>query len=250
MFFGSPISRIEEGAFRGLTHLKILDIANCGLTSMPPLTDVKNSLDQLRLDVNNISVVPNGYFRGFQKLTYLTLARNSLTRVPDVADLSSTLDLLNLRQNKITSLPKTMRNVSMVMLEAVSIVMNPLHCDSSLAWLIGLNNTGNDDVTTTIPYSGADCGSPPWLKGRALDDIGLCNTLSISRYHFSLTHKSVPIQCALDISRSISPNISRKTLIARPFWRCMGVFRGIQFFEINVLCAVLCYMVPQYIGSL
>ena len=53
---------------------------------------------------------------------------------------------------------------------------------------------------------------------------------------------------AIPISRGhFPPNNSRKTPIARPHGRAMGVFRE---FEVIVLCAITCYTVPRYIGSL
>ena len=61
----------------------------------------------------------------------------------------------------------------------------------------------------------------------------------------NLTH----IQCAPDISRSISLNNSRETP------KAMGVFREILvwpsfIFQFSVLCALSCYVVPRYIDSL
>ena len=57
----------------------------------------------------------------------------------------------------------------------VPIDYNPLHCDNSFAWLVNANHTGNDKaiVTGAVPYTGGQCESTQWLKGRFLTDLGL-----------------------------------------------------------------------------
>ena len=216
------ISLLEDHAFIGLVQLGVLQIAGCGLTSMPPVSDVKGTLTELSLNSNRISCVPHGYFLGFKKLSSLSLVGNLLIEIPNVSDLASTLYSLGVSRNNITCFPKWMLNISMANLRdlpisenrirefppmilrcqsqlesvnlrwnelttvpqyngvtrnitaTVTILGNPLHCDSSLAWLVRASQIGTDDITTgAVEYSGGQCESPQRLKGRSLDNMGL-----------------------------------------------------------------------------
>ena len=100
------ISFIEDHALAGLVQLEELKIMACGLTSMPPVSDVKDMLLVFYLHYNHISYVPCGYFRGFKKLHYLSLEDNWLTEFPDVTDLSSTLISLEVQPNSINPFSK------------------------------------------------------------------------------------------------------------------------------------------------
>ena len=110
---GHHISVIEDHAFAGLDHLAQLNIFECDLTFMPPVSDVNDTLSELHLDSNDISYVPYGYFQGFEKLHRLSLADNLLTELPDFTDLTSTRRKLEVQSNMITHFPSWMLNTSM-----------------------------------------------------------------------------------------------------------------------------------------
>ena len=56
----------------------------------------------------------------------------------------------------------------------VHVKRNPLHCNSSLAWLSKRNHRRKDDAfTDTVENIGAQCGSPQQFRGRSLDEIGV-----------------------------------------------------------------------------
>ena len=99
-----PIREIEEGAFIGLHRLTRLHLYKCGLTEMPPLSPVKDSLKTLWLQGNLISAVDNNYFNGFGNIYLLDLSRNCLNVYPNVSFPAKQLQSLWLSGNKIRSL--------------------------------------------------------------------------------------------------------------------------------------------------
>ena len=96
------ISLLEDHAFNGLVQLKVLQIAECGRTSMAPVSDVKGTLTELSLNSDHVSCVPHGYFQGFKKLCSLSLVGNLLIEIPNVSDLVSTLYSSGVSRNNIT----------------------------------------------------------------------------------------------------------------------------------------------------
>ena len=215
------ISVIEDDALVGLAELAVLKIMECGLPSMPPVFDVKDTLYELYLNTNNISYVANDYFRGFKRLYHLSLADNSLTELPDLTVLKTTLQILHAEINIIKHFPNWMLNMSMEKLSYLHISQNriqefsstmlslqrqlqyidlslndlrtvpqyhdvtwvttveviikdnPLHCNSSLAWLTSTSRAGNGDIITgAIRYNGGHCETPKRLRGRFLTGLG------------------------------------------------------------------------------
>ena len=125
------ISVIEDDALVGLAELAVLKIMECGLSSMPPVFDVKDTLYELYLNINNISYVANDYFRGFKRLYHLSLADNSLTELPDLTGLKTTLQILHAEINIITHFPNWMLNMSIEKLSYLYISQNRIQEFSS-----------------------------------------------------------------------------------------------------------------------
>ena len=126
------ISVIEDDALLGLAELAVLKIMECGLSSMPPVFDVKDTLYELYLNTNNISYVANDYFRGFKRLHHLSLTDNSLTELPDLTHLKTTLQILHAERNIITHFPNWMLNMSMEKLSNLYISQNRIQEFSSI----------------------------------------------------------------------------------------------------------------------
>ena len=168
------ISFIEDHALAGLVQLEELKIMACGLTSMPSVTDVKDTLLIFYLHYNHISYVPRGYFRGFKKLHYLSPEDNWLAQFPDVTDLSSTLISLEVQTNNITHFPNWTLNVSMEKLDDIVIFENRirefppiiLQYQRKLRSIsMYLNN-----LTRVSPYNGVarDLVTSVWIEGNPL----------------------------------------------------------------------------------
>ena len=77
---------------------------NAGLMSVPPVTPVKSTLEELVLINNNISTVPPRYFSSFKKLKHLSMRSNSLCLIPDISPLHNTIINLDLGRNNIASI--------------------------------------------------------------------------------------------------------------------------------------------------
>ena len=90
--------------FAGVLYLRTLRLWHLGLKSMPPITPVKSTLEELFLDYNNISTVPSDYFFGFKKLEILLMQGNTLYSVPNVLPLRPTIINLQLGVNNIHSI--------------------------------------------------------------------------------------------------------------------------------------------------
>ena len=155
---GRQISVIEDHAFAGLDQLVQLNILECDLKFMPPVSDVKDTLSELHLDSNDISYVPYGYFQGFKKLHRLSLADNLLTELPDVTALTSTLRKLEVPRNIITHFPNWMLNTSMANWTTLHIYENRirefypmiLRHQRQLTYI----NLMRNDLTTLSEYHG------------------------------------------------------------------------------------------------
>ena len=153
---GHHISVIEDHAFAGLDQLAQLNIFECDLTFMPPVSDVKDTVSELHLDSNDISYVPYGYFQGFKKLHRLSLADNLLTELPDVTDLTSTLRSLEVQRNIITHFPNWMLNASMANWTSLHIFQNRIREFSPMIirhqHRLKFINLRENDLTTLFEY--------------------------------------------------------------------------------------------------
>ncbi|KAM4017751.1 leucine-rich repeat-containing G-protein coupled receptor 4 [Anomaloglossus baeobatrachus] len=104
---GNDLSFIHPMALSGLRELKVLTLQNNQLKTVPSdALKVLGSLQSLRLDANHIVSVPDDSFEGLVQLRHLWLDDNSLTEVP-VRPLSNlpSLQALTLALNKITHIP-------------------------------------------------------------------------------------------------------------------------------------------------
>ncbi|KAG8564427.1 hypothetical protein GDO81_016460 [Engystomops pustulosus] len=104
---GNDLSFIHPMALSGLRELKVLTLQNNQLKTVPSeALKVLGSLQSLRLDANHIVSVPDDSFEGLVQLRHLWLDDNSLTEVPirPLGNLPS-LQALTLALNKIAYIP-------------------------------------------------------------------------------------------------------------------------------------------------
>ena len=106
--------------------LRTLHIVRAGLMSMPPLTPVKNTLEDIVLTYNNISGVPSDYFSGFKKLKCLTMTGNSLCLIPNISPLYNTIINLQLENNKIYSISGGLIRTVYPLLQVLNLDKNAL----------------------------------------------------------------------------------------------------------------------------
>ena len=113
-------------AFAGIHTLQRMSLIDTGLSSMPPLTPVKNTLRNLCLDHNNISYVPPGYFLGFNKLGTLSMNSNLLLEVPDVYPLLNTITKLFLNTNHVLSISGGLNGTTYPLMRYISLAGNAI----------------------------------------------------------------------------------------------------------------------------
>ena len=146
-----------DGSLVGLTTLRLLQLNNCQLRHMPPVTDdTKHTLIVLHLHDNLIANIISTYFHGFVTLTTLSLAKNRLTQIPDVRPVSSTLQVMVLSDNAITNIPRLLLEDVFSTLGLVSLRKNAiktLPIDVYSAWpaIYLIRMTGNNLSSISPP---------------------------------------------------------------------------------------------------
>jgi hypothetical protein len=91
-------------------HLKLLDLNNNGLTTLPSCLDVLSSLDILFLSENNFETIPE-CIGNMQKLRVLSLRGNRLTTLSSSNLPSSSLVWLILTNNRIRNIHSNVRDL-------------------------------------------------------------------------------------------------------------------------------------------
>lgn len=84
-----------------------LDLAKCGLGTIPSEVSEAKSLTTLYLSDNRIGELGANIYQ-LDKLTYINLDRNSITNIQDGISQLKSLKWLRLNDNKLSSLPKDM----------------------------------------------------------------------------------------------------------------------------------------------
>ena len=104
---GNRLSRVSDQAFRDLVNLKVLDLGDNDLTTVPTAIRGLSSLQRLYLFQNRIGDVPTDAFTGLPELIHLWLEDNRITTLPDgvFSDLTN-LSLLFLHGNQIADVRK------------------------------------------------------------------------------------------------------------------------------------------------
>ena len=171
----NQISFVPHDYFTGCRKLRTLSLAGNLLTEFPDVTDLASTLFALRLTHNAIVNFPSWMLQvSMAQLEELALFGNQIEAFPPMI-LCRQLRLrsIELERNNLTSLTRY-SDVTRGIKTTIYVEDNPLHCNSSLAWLSRHNHTRHDDVfTSTVEYVGGQCGSPPQLRGRSLDVIGV-----------------------------------------------------------------------------
>ena len=95
------ISVFENNSLEGL-HLKYFNVSDNELRDIPYLADSKNSLLELNLYNNNITIVKRGAFSNMSTLTNLDLGRNEIRDIENGAFANMpALSTLNISNNKL-----------------------------------------------------------------------------------------------------------------------------------------------------
>ena len=121
------IHNMSIDAFYGLKNLKRIHLEQCRLRRMPPIVQVKDSLQSLLIIGNKIAHIPECYFHGLRQFTTLSLAENCLTQFPDVSPVHQTLFTLSLRSNYISEIPHFMVDNIFISLKSLMLSNNKIY---------------------------------------------------------------------------------------------------------------------------
>ena len=121
------IGAIENNAFFGLRQLTALKLTQCSLQEMPPLDPVKDTLKELRLNINNLATIHPAYFHGFTRLTKLDLSENELCTFPELSPVSQSLMLVRVWWNRISSLGLFATNSTFPRLSSLGLGTNKIY---------------------------------------------------------------------------------------------------------------------------
>jgi Leucine-rich repeat (LRR) protein len=103
----NSITQLPSSMFIGLGSLKVLQLGNNGLTSLPLGLENLKCLVVLNCSDNKINVIVSNCFASMQAtLEEVHLENNCLSELPDEFDNLSKLTLLNVNNNRLTKLPK------------------------------------------------------------------------------------------------------------------------------------------------
>ena len=102
--------RFFERVFE-LKWLKVLDLSDNELTSIPKDITRLQNLTTLNLTNNRLTSIPKAITR-LQNLTTLDLRNNQLTSVPEAISRLQNLTTLDLRNNQLTSVPEAIANLT------------------------------------------------------------------------------------------------------------------------------------------
>lgn len=121
------LGNISSGALKDLHQLRILDLANNLLTTLPPnLFSIVFNLTSLVLQGNRLQIVNPSWFSHLQSLEWLDLSNNLLTSLlPSSLHNLTNLLILDLSSNKLEYLPANLFN-KMPNLERLNLGENQL----------------------------------------------------------------------------------------------------------------------------
>ena len=167
------ISKIEAGAFVDLVHLRSLDLSDNRLTTLSDGTFSGHHLHQLFLNGNQRLQLDSG--RPFANLTvsglYLHDCRLRRINAGVLEPLIGSLRVLWLSENRLTGLDPVLRRL-FASVEHFHLADNRLHCNCELSWLWRVyderRRRGDTDLQSE---DGAECASPPSLRGRHLGEL-------------------------------------------------------------------------------
>ena len=104
LFLGqNNIDFIHPFAFKGLKILHKLDISSNKLTSVPPLVDVKSTLQKLSLSRNYIKHIEDSYFDLCLNIKYIHIGFNKLTKFPSMQNIAKTIVVFEVEYNNISN---------------------------------------------------------------------------------------------------------------------------------------------------
>merc|ERR1712012_514005 len=101
--FDFDIHHVNDDAFSGMSRLEWLTLYNFGLTTIPSLGLIKDTLSEIDFSYNQISHIPDDYFEECGRLTEILLIGNLLKAItlPE----HSPLKIINLSCNEISTMP-------------------------------------------------------------------------------------------------------------------------------------------------
>ena len=124
--YGDTIYVIEDDALVGLNKLVSLDLSNCGLSIVPPISPTKGNLAFLLLSSNCLIDIPEDYFCGFTRLMSIRLDYNKLLAVPNITPLKATLAVLDVSDNQIPSFEPFLTNTTFPALRTLIVSKNTI----------------------------------------------------------------------------------------------------------------------------
>ena len=193
--YENRISFVPHGYFRGFKKLRMLTLTENLLTEVPDVTDLSSTLLYLNLQTNSIVYFPNWMLQiSMAKLEKLEIFNNQIQVFPPMVLCHQfRLRYIGLSDNNLTTLSRYY-DVTRGFNAEVHVDRNPLHCNSSLAWLSKHSHRRKDGVfMDTVEYIGAQCGSPQHLRGRSLDEIGVYCFVQSNYITFTALYKTPSI---------------------------------------------------------
>ena len=168
------ISYVPNDYFWGFKRLYHLSLADNSLTELPDVTGLASTLQILHAEINIITHFPNWMLNiSMENLAVLHIFQNRIQEFsPMMLRPHHQLHIIDLSVNDLRTVPQY-HDVTWETAVQIIITDNPLHCNSSLAWLTSTSRAGNDDIITgAIQYTGGQCETPQRLEGRFLTKLG------------------------------------------------------------------------------
>ena len=126
----NAISLIDEEAFTNTTVLKNLFISHNLLISLPPIQDLADTLDNLKVTNNQIKMIPDLYFASCAMLVSFEITQNNLTVINERSFTGlASIRKLDLRDNMIEdtvdNIIWNLRNLSQLILDGNKLTRLP-----------------------------------------------------------------------------------------------------------------------------
>ncbi|XP_028812230.1 leucine-rich repeat-containing protein 4C [Denticeps clupeoides] len=160
------LTYVSQGAFKGLTNLRYLNLGMCNLKEIPNIAPLVR-LDELEMSGNQLAVLQPGSFKGLSRLKKLWMMHAQIQSIErnSLDDLQSLVEL-NLAHNNLTFLPHELFT-PLQHLERVHLHHNPWNCNCDILWL----SWWLKEVAPANVSCCARCYSPSNYRGRYIGEL-------------------------------------------------------------------------------